>query len=93
MSVFVNSPYAGYFENSQKSGYFLMKKYKILYLKKDIRSISIISIIRMPSPTYEQNKPHIYIWREKNRCRHREIDLKAKRWKKIKMEFLAILLN
>lgn len=46
------------------------------------------------SPTYQQNKQHIYKWIEKNRERHREIDCKSKKrayqWKKIKMEFLNI---
>lgn len=54
----------------------------------------------MPSPSYEQNKIHIYKWRETNIERNKEINRRArlkqytkqKAWKEIKMEFLSILL-
>jgi hypothetical protein len=50
----------------------------------------------MPPPTYEQNKQHIYSWREKNRDKYRDISKKAqlkyKGWKKIQTIFLNILL-
>jgi len=53
----------------------------------------------MPSPTYQQNKEHIYKWRETNR---KEYNLIRKRfyyenkincliWRQIKYEFLDIL--
>ena len=48
---------------------------------------------RMSPPSYIQNKKHIYKWREQNKERHREIDLKSKRWKKVQMIFFQILLN
>ena len=48
------------------------------------------------SPTYKQNKIHIYKWREHNINHYREYDAiykkRAYAWKKIKMEFLAILI-
>lgn len=51
----------------------------------------------MPSPTYQQNKIHIYKWRMNNPEHNRELNrLSQKRytaWKKIKMEFLSILLE
>jgi hypothetical protein len=40
-------------------------------------------------PTYEQNKKHIYKWREQNREKHQR---KRCCWKKIKTEFLHILI-
>lgn len=43
-------------------------------------------------PTYQQNKEHIYKWREKNRDKYRKIAAKTERWKKAKKEFLNILL-
>ena len=47
-------------------------------------------------PTYEQNKKHIYKWREQNRDKKRELDKKHKRkqycWRQIKTEFLHILI-
>lgn len=50
----------------------------------------------MPSPSYQQNKIHIYKWRENNIVRNRQINCKYKKkydaWKKIKFEFLSILL-
>lgn len=46
--------------------------------------------------SYAKNKIHIQKWRENNREAYRELDRKHHRksyqWKKIKMEFLAILL-
>lgn len=46
----------------------------------------------MTSPTYQQNKKHIYIWRAKNVDRIRAIAVKSQRWKRIKIEFFNILL-
>jgi hypothetical protein len=47
-------------------------------------------------PTYEQNKKHIYKWREQNREKKKELDKKHQRkkycWKQIKTEFLHILI-
>ncbi len=47
-------------------------------------------------PTYEQNKIHIYKWRQSNLQRTREINKLSKRkydtWKKISKVFLNILL-
>jgi hypothetical protein len=47
-------------------------------------------------PTYEQNKKHIYKWREHNVERKRELDRIHKRrsncWLDAKREFLNILL-
>jgi hypothetical protein len=46
--------------------------------------------------TYEQNKASHLRWREKNKERAREINLRAVKrfnsWKQIRFEFLAILL-
>jgi hypothetical protein len=46
--------------------------------------------------TYEQNKASILRWRAKNKESHSEMhrrhSLKSYRWKKIRFEFLAILL-
>jgi|LakMenEpi03Aug12_release.lakeMendotaPanAssembly.Ray.scaffolds.fasta_scaffold5805028_1 hypothetical protein len=48
-------------------------------------------------PSYEQNKQHIYNWREKNKDRQRELNLIHKRrsmlWLSAKREFLNILFN
>lgn len=48
------------------------------------------------SPTYQQNKQHIYLWRQKNKLQYREICRRSKQksdaWKKIQKEFLRILL-
>ena len=54
----------------------------------------------MPSPSYAQNKEHIYKWRAENREIHnestsrsmRKYRLKLKTWKEIKFEFLNILI-
>lgn len=50
----------------------------------------------MPSPTYQQNKAHIYKWRAKNAERNREIVRTSKQrydaWKKISKVFLFILI-
>lgn len=54
----------------------------------------------MPSPTYAQNKAHIYKWVENNRDAYREgvrirnikYRLRVKTWKEIKREFLCILI-
>ena len=43
-------------------------------------------------PTYQQNKKHIYKWREKNMDIHRANNVKYKRWKTIQLIFLNILL-
>lgn len=46
--------------------------------------------------SYLQNKSHIYKWREQNIDKYRSYDALRKRkcyaWKKIKIEFLHILL-
>lgn len=48
------------------------------------------------SPTYEQNKKHIYSWRSKNRDAWKEKAVTYKRkydsWKRIQKIFLNILL-
>jgi hypothetical protein len=48
-------------------------------------------------PTYKQNKEHIYKWRANNMDKIREIDNRRKKrayyWKKIRLEFLQILIN
>jgi len=50
----------------------------------------------MPLP-YSQNKKHIYKWRESNLTKLREINriskAKCDRWKKVKKEFLLILID
>lgn len=46
----------------------------------------------MTAPTYAQNKEHIYKWREHNREKYREIAAKSERWRRIKKEFLLILI-
>jgi hypothetical protein len=46
----------------------------------------------MPSPTYEQNKKHIYKWQRNNADRVKEIDRRRKRWHYVKIEFLNILI-
>ena len=43
-------------------------------------------------PTYQQNKKHIYKWREQNREHRNFNEAKNKRWRTIKKEFLNILL-
>ena len=47
--------------------------------------------------SYAKNKAHILNWRAKNRERHQELDrIQHKRsyhWKKIKTEFLLILID
>lgn len=43
-------------------------------------------------PTYKQNKEHIYKWRDRNRDKYRTIAAKSKRWRKIRLEFLLILI-
>ena len=47
--------------------------------------------------TYIKNKEHIYKWREHNMDKHREASkkhqCKYRIWKKIKQEFLNILLE
>ncbi len=54
----------------------------------------------MPSPTYKQNKVHIYNWREKNRevvnlirvrCYYKK-KIQCPIWREVKYEFLDILL-
>lgn len=51
----------------------------------------------MPSPSYKQNKIHIYKYRETHLEKVREITRRSKRrhdaWKKIQKEFLNILLD
>lgn len=44
------------------------------------------------SPTYKQNKKHIYNWREQNRERRNFYEARNKRWRVIRKEFLNILL-
>lgn len=48
-------------------------------------------------PTYAQNKIHIYKWRESNKDAYRAIVCKSQKkylaWKKIKFEFLSILID
>lgn len=48
-------------------------------------------------PTYEQNKKHIYKWRENNIERSRELIRKGKAkydtWKKVQKIYLSILLD
>jgi hypothetical protein len=50
----------------------------------------------MPSPSYAQNKTHIYKWREANADKNRELCRKSsqkyRNWKKVQKEFLSILL-
>jgi len=46
----------------------------------------------MTSPTYQQNKKHIYIWRAKNREKRNAYEIRAQRWRIVKKEFLNILL-
>lgn len=43
--------------------------------------------------TYLQNKQSLYNWVEKNRDRHNEYVRNWKRWKKVKHEFLMILID
>ncbi len=47
--------------------------------------------------TYQQNKKHIMKWRENNPTRWRELNTAQKKrsyhWKKIKLEFLNILID
>jgi hypothetical protein len=47
--------------------------------------------------SYAQNKKHILKWRENNKDKYREIDRiqhrKIYHWKKIKTEFLSILID
>ena len=63
--------------------------------KIDLENICVYTIDIMP-PTYEQNKKHIYKWREANTDRKKELDNKHQkkryRWKKISIEFLCILI-
>lgn len=51
----------------------------------------------MPSPTYAQNKVHIYNWRDKNKEQLKELNRKSaqkfRNWNKIKTEFLNILIE
>ena len=51
----------------------------------------------MPSPTYKQNKTHIYKWREKNIEKLREINKKSKQrydmFKKEQKRLFCILLE
>lgn len=42
--------------------------------------------------TYEQNKGSIIRWREKNRLLYNQAHKRFYAWKKIRFEFLAILL-
>ena len=44
----------------------------------------------MPLP-YNQNKVHIYKWRENNKLRVRNSNMKGYIWRKIQKVFLAIL--
>jgi hypothetical protein len=52
----------------------------------------------MTSPTYAQNKKNIYKWRQNETNMRRQLDINKlyKRrhdaWKKVKFEFLAILI-
>ena len=50
----------------------------------------------MAPPTYAQNKIHIMKWREKNIKKHlnvcRESMRKLRLWRKVKVEFLCILI-
>lgn len=45
------------------------------------------------SPTYLQNKKHIYKWRASNLTRVRATNLKCYYWKKISKIFLEILID
>jgi hypothetical protein len=54
----------------------------------------------MPSPTYKQNKEHIYKWRKQNseeykiiqmRCYYKK-KIQCPIWREIKYEFLDILI-
>jgi hypothetical protein len=51
----------------------------------------------MPSPTYSQNKTHIYKWREKHADTHRAQNKKDFKkqyyWRKIQKQFLNILID
>jgi len=72
-------------------------KYKINVLVKiDLEIICLYRVDRMPSPTYAQNKTHIMKWREKNIEKHlnvcRESMRKLRLWRKVKIEFLCILI-
>jgi ribosomal protein S17E len=42
-------------------------------------------------PTYQQNKVHIYKWRQKNTLKVRNSNIKGYIWRKIQKVFLAIL--
>ena len=54
----------------------------------------------MPSPSYSQNKVHIYKWVDKNKDKHNsnnmknyyKMKIKCPIWRQIKYEYLAILL-
>jgi hypothetical protein len=43
--------------------------------------------------SYQQNKGHIYKWREKNILRVRNSNIKGYYWRKIQKVYLAILLD
>jgi hypothetical protein len=62
-----------------------------MYLKK--KYVCIVSM----AMTYQQNKKHIMKWRENNPTRWRELNTAQKKrsyhWKKIKLEFLNILID
>jgi hypothetical protein len=77
--------------------YFCHLFYNYYFNKNHLNIFSIFIVsIEMAPPTYEQNKQHIYSWREKNRDKYRDISRKAqlkyKGWKKIQTIFLNILL-
>ena len=43
-------------------------------------------------PSYKQNKIHIYKWRELNREKSNKGEARGMRWRRIKREFLNILI-
>lgn len=43
-------------------------------------------------PSYKQNKIHIYKWLEQNREKHNYNQARSIRWRRIKREFLNILI-
>jgi len=62
------------------------------YMKKTNLNIFSIYIIIMTSLYTEAHKKATYKWRDKNREKKRASDLKYLHWKKVKFEFLNILL-
>jgi hypothetical protein len=74
-----------------------VKKYKLLKKKIEMNlERKYVCIVSMPM-TYQQNKKHIMKWRENNpdewRKSNQKTRMKCYHWKKIKMEFLNILID